>query len=1104
MLRRSAPVLLCLFVCLLAAHLSSASSALRVDESRIKVSLDERQTRVTLALENGTGNAFPARVTVELLDPQDKARASAATDVQVRRGANQLNVPLDLPFSGLLESEQKEFPWYRLRYRVAPSAGGVAALEGVVSLSEVTPDLFELRVVSSRRARGGSTLRARVRTANPVTGRPVRGVNVTAEIPLDSEEKKVALKAAGATDAEGFAVLDFKLPAGIESDDDLDLTVTARRGALVEEAKTSVSVVEQPRVLLTTDKSLYQPGQTLHMRALVFDPSEHALAGEEVSFELEDEDDTTVFDQKLKTSRFGVASADWQIPDSTRLGTYWLRLKMEDSKYDDDAASTTTVKISRYDLPNFAVTAKPDRPYYLAGQNAEVEVHGDYLFGQPVKRAHVRVVRQTERRWDYAEQKYETEERDPVEGETDDAGRFLARVSLAGEHKELNDSDYRRFRDLDFAAYVTDPTTHRTEQRRFTLRLTKDPIHLYVAEGRYRQARGLPLAFYVSTFYADGSPAQCEVAVVEQGATTLVQRPGQTPLEIREPDRTVARVKTNRYGVAKVSGQPVGMEETRRNIPLRFVARDREGLTGRYSDDFWLIDSDSKGAEIRVETDKTLYREGEDVAVELTASKPRMAVVVDAASDGRVITSKTVRLSGGRASLVIPYSPEFRDALVISATEAEPQGDDDDDEDYNVGARTVVYPRDRELKLDVRLSQKTFRPGEEAGAEFDVREAGGRRPLSALGVVVFDKAVEERARTEEEFSRNFGFGSCLYGFWYGTSDIAGVTQRSIEQLDLSKPVPDGLEEVAEMLYNDSRFYDEHSVFSGTKFLRDQEEVFSGLVGAQLKPLKEAVNRHYAATAEYPSDEASLSSILSAAGVDFAALRDPWGRPYRARFSFARDQDFLAITSDGADERAGTDDDFNAANFSWPYFRPVGERINRAAADYHKRTGGYVRDLSTLKEEMRRAGLDLDALRDRWGQPYRFDFDVSGNNYTIAVESGGPDKTFESPEVVGADDFQLWTTLTDYFAESRAAIDAALAARLRAAGDFPQTEASLRDVLTRAGVHYEALADGWGNRPYTAFWKETRFTDRTREDRRQYDPVGGSHKEIRPVTQTLYA
>jgi hypothetical protein len=1096
-------------VCLLAAHLSSATSALRVDESRIRVSLDGAQTRVTLGVENGTGRAFPARIQIELLDPHERVRASAAADVKVGRGANSFNVPLDLPFSGLLEAEQKEFPWYRHRYRLTPSppAEGVAPLAGVVSLSEVTPDLFELRVVSSRKARAGSTLRARVRTANPVTGRPVKGVAVTAELKLDSDEKKGeqkgAPRAAAATDGEGFAVLDFKLPPGVENETDVDLTVTARRGGLVEEAETNVSVEQQPRVLLTTDKSLYQPGQTLHMRALVFDPSEHAAAAEDVAFELEDEDDTTVFRQQLKTSRFGVASADWQIPDSARLGFYWLRLKMVGGRFDDDDATATTVRVSRYDLPNFSVTAKPDRPYYLAGQNAEVEVRGDYLFGQPVKRAHVRVVRQTERRWDYKEQRYETEERDPVEGELDDQGRFVARLDLAAEHKELADADYQRFRDLNFAAYVTDPTTRRTEQRRFSLRLTKDPVHLYVAEGRYSQARGLPLAFYVSTFYADGKPAECEVTVSEQGATTVVSQPGQARQEIREPDRTIVRVRTNRYGVAKVVGPAVRPDEPRGNVPLRLVARDGGGRAGHYSDDLWLSDADKAGAALRVETDKTLYRAGEPVEVEVTANEPRMTVVVDASSDGRVLTSKTVRLSGGRASLVIPYREEFRDALVITATAVEPRPDGYGGDYYAAGSRTVVYPRDRELKLDVRLSQKSYHPGDEAGAEVSVREAEGRRPLSALGVVVFDKAVEERARTDEEFSRGFGFGGCLYGFWYAPGDIAGVTQRDIEQLDLSKPVPDGLEEVAEMLYNDSPAYDDHNVFSGTEFARDAKGVFADLVGAQLKPLKDALDKRYDASAEYPSDDASLASILAAAGVDFASLRDPWGRPYRARFSFDRPLDRLEILSDGADERAGTDDDFAAARFNWPYFRPVGERIDRAAADYHKRTSLYVRDLQTLRDELRREGFDLDSLRDRWGQPYRFDFGVTGTGYTITAESGGADKGFEPKGVAGADDFLLWSSFTDYFAESRAAVDAALAAHLRRAGEFPQTEAALRDVLIRAGIKYEELDDGWGNHVYATFSKETRFTDRISEDRRRFDPVGGTHKEIRPITQTLY-
>jgi hypothetical protein len=1107
MVRRSILVLLGLSVCLFAAHLSSASPALRLDESRIKLTLGDRQTVVTLELDNRTGRSFPARVRVELLDPKDKVRAEASAEQDVRRGANVVSIPLKLPYAELLEVERKEFPWYRLRYHIAPVAPADAALavEGVVSISEVTPDLFELRVVSSRRARGGSTLRARVRTANPVGNRPVKGVVIGAQLVFDTGEGPTVLKASATTDGEGFASLDFRLPRNVEDDGEAELKVTARRGVITQEAEAEVSVEQQPRIMLTTDKSLYQPGQTLHMRALVFDPSDHAVAGEEVGFKLEDEDDTMVFKQTLKTSRYGIASADWPIPESARLGSYKLTLEMNDDKYDEDYESSISVKISRYDLPNFKVEVKPDRPFYLAGQNAETEVRGDYLFGQPVKRGHVRVVRQTERRWNYKEQKYDIEEHSPVEGDLDERGRFTARLDLGAEHKELAESGYRRFSDLDFAAYVTDPTTNRTEQRRFSVRLTKDPIHVYVNEGRYQQAKGLPLAFYVSTSYADGTPAECEVAVVEEGATTIVSPPGPPRNEIKQPDRTILKVKTNRYGVAKAIGPQVAREEERGNISLRFVARDREGRAGHYEDDFWLKDDEDhpERAEIRVETDKTLYREGEPVAVELTTSRLRMSLIVDASSDGRVLVSKVVRTGGGRASLVIPYSPEMRGALRITAVSSEAAAEEY--EDYiNSGSRTVVFPRNRELKLDVRLSQKSFRPGEDADVEFAVRSPEGRRAEGALGVVVFDTAVEERARTEDEFSRSFGYAGSLYGFLYGTNVVAGVSQRDIEQLDLSRPVPDGLEEVAEIIFNSKRAYSEQNFFAGTEFERNQAHVFSALISAQLKPLTNALNNRYALRAEYPADEAALVNLLAVTGVDFAALRDPWGQPYRAQFSFERNLDLLDIYSNGADERAGTDDDFSVARFARPYFRSTGERIDRAAVEYHKRTGRYIRDLATLKEELRRAGLDLDALRDRWGQPYRFEFGVSGSSYTIAARSGGPDKTF-SRIVYGSDDFTLWTTLTDYFVERRASIDAALARHLRETASFPRTEEALRSALKKSGVLLDELQDAWGRRPYATFKTDARYADRVRiESRGQYDPNAPKQRtEIKPVSQTIH-
>ena len=1103
MVRRSALALLGLFVCLLAAHLSSAAPAFHLDESRIRLSLDSDSARVRVEVENGTGRDFPARLRVELLDPHDRVRANAATDVRLRRGTNALDVALDLSYAQLLETERKEFPWYRLRYSIAPASTTEAtmALEGVVSVSEVAPDLFELSVISAPAARPGSHYGARVRTANPVTQRPLKGVAVEATLTFeDADDKKSVLKATGTTDGDGFVALDFELPRTVHtSDDEAELEVTARRGVLVEQAETSVSVEETPRVLLTTDKPLYQPGQTVHMRALVFDQGSRALVGEEVTFKVEDEESSTAFTSALKTSRFGLASADWRVPESTKLGTYSLKLLMDDDKYDIDYGAVTDFRVSRYDLPNFAVTTKADRAYYLNGQNPSVEVRADYLFGQPVKRGHVRVVRQTERHWNYKQQKYEVEEEQAVEGELKE-GVYLALLDLKDEHKELAESGYQRFRDLDFVAYVTDPTTNRTEQRRFSVRLTKDPIHLYVSEGRYRQAKGLPLAFYFATFYADGTPAECDVTVYEEGSTARSISSDGRVHEVKDADRALVTVRTNRYGVAKVLGPAVRRDEPRENLPLSFVARDNSGRMGHHSEDFWLRSYRPVAPEIRVETDKAVYAAGEPVRVELTSNAERMSVMVDAVSAGRVLSSHAARIAGGRAALIIPTGQDFAGAVSVTATSLAPTPGAAEDEAYSMGARTVVFPRDRELKLDVKLSQKSFRPGEEAGAQFALRTADGRRTMGALGVVVFDKAVEERARTDGEAGRGFGFAGSFLDYWYGAWNIAGVTRRDVERLDPSHTQPEGFDTVAELLYNNERPEDFHRVTTGTDFEREQSRVFADLVKAQLKPLSDLLYARYLNVAEYPADEAALVRTLAQAGVDFATLRDPWGQPFRPRYSFARENDRLEIYSSGADERPDTEDDFVAASFSWPYFRKTGEALNRAAADYHIRTGGYVRDLATLLAELRRNGLDAESLRDRWGQPYRFHFETSGTHFVIIVESSGPDRAFAPRRGYSSDDFDIWNLLTDYFEGSRKSVDAALDKNTREGSLFPRTRGELASALAKSSLNLDALRDGWGRPAYATFSKSARYTDSLVAEARG---TGAAKLMVRPITQMLY-
>ncbi|HKP72470.1 MAG TPA: MG2 domain-containing protein [Pyrinomonadaceae bacterium] len=1083
--RRWLSLLLCLQVCLCAlavgSSLATATAGLRVNEASTRIALAEGQSKVLLAVENDTGRPTAAHVTLELLDPRDKIAVQTEHDETIKPGASV--VALFLPVSTYMRdgTDRRQLLWYRLRYRVAPvQSTDLAPVEGVVSLSEITPDLFELHVAAASKANAGEPYRVRVRATHPLTSRPVRGVEVVTEISIEEGDDDRKLKQSGTTGGDGYATFDFTLPQRI-TDDEADLSVTARRGDVIQTAYDDISFEQATRVLLTSDKPLYQPGQVLHMRALMLKhATRRAIADASAMLKIEDPEGTTVFNAPLKTSRFGVASVDWPIPDNTRLGDYTITVTPEGGDSDGESNATQKVKISRYDLPNFSVAAKPDRGYYLPGEGAQVEVRGDYLFGQPLKRGHVRVVRETERTWNYREQKYDIEEAEKYEGELGSDGRFTARIDLAKEHAELTQHSWARFEDLTYAAYVTDPTTNRTEQRRFRLRLTREPIHVYVVQGNYQQAEGLPLAFFVSTSYADGTPAACEVQVSLRG----------------EADKVLRTIKTNAYGVAKMYGPRLERGEAResRDLSLVFAARDREGRTARYVEQIWLPETPV----VRVETGKTIYRAGEPITAEFSSSKPDLKLFVDVVSDRRVVETHTVRLQGGRATLEIPYRPELQNRVTLAAYTTDIP--DHSYGEFTKATRTVIYPRNRELKFDLRMSQAVYQPGEEASADVRVRTADGRNAESALGVVVFDKAVEERARTEQEFSSSYGFSDYFYYFWYGSESIGGVNLRDVEQLNPARTLPDGLDTVAELLLQRDDYENYRpNFFGGSNYDTNQMSVFAKLAEQQLKGVKVALDTRYAQRMEYPSNEAELRRTLALADISLADLRDPWGTPYRPAFSVERNTDVLHFMSAGADKKHGTDDDWAASAFTWLYFRPAGEAINRAFADYHKRTGGFIRDASTLKAELARADFNPDLLRDRWGKPYEFRFGISGKYYTLNILTGGANGVTETPEnypYSTNDDFFIWTTMSDYFTDTRALIDTALNAYLRTSDRFPQDEATLRDVLRRVKIDLANLKDPWQHAYYVTFRAESRYTDRV-----EYNG-GGQTPRHTPVTRQL--
>jgi uncharacterized protein YfaS (alpha-2-macroglobulin family) len=1092
-MRRYALVFIFFAIALLfTIQLTSADASLKVHLAQTKADVSEAKIHLTLAIDNASGRSLQTNIFVEILDPQNHVLVSAEKAELIKPALHRTDFALSL--EDIVGRTNREIFWYRLRYRLVTNN---QTTSGILALSEIAPDFFELRVAAPSVTIKGNRYTIQVVAARPITSEPVSGVKITGEIKYVTDETEKAVPVSGVTSSEGSAIFNFALPDSI-SEREIDLRITGEYKGLVQEIEDDIQVYPANQILINSDKLIYQPGQALHVRALLLDTNRHALADQDVTLKIYDEDQSLVYRAALKTSRFGIASSDWQIPANIRLGNYGINFFTADNDSDSYGYwySDYKVRISRYELPNFTVIARPDRSYYLPGQTPEVEVRGDYLFGQPVRRGHIKIVRETDRQWNFREQKWDIQEEDKQEGELDKDGRFLARLNLSKAQKELEENDDRRFQDVTFTAYLTDPTTNRTEQRRFDVRLTRQAIHVYFIRGRL-QSREFPSEFYLSTYYADGTPARCQVAVNEV---------------IESKDESLKRqvllrtVKTNRYGVAKVGNLFIhSLNDANHEVPINFTATDGKGLRGSYTSESEVRFVDLPM--VRVKTDKPLYHAGEPISLQVAASKTisSLFVEVQARTNWQQLFSKTLHLTNGQAQLTIPYQKNFKGELsVLAYTNL---GRKVREYEYPCDSRSVLYQNDEELKIAVTASQAEYRPGDEASVALRVN-AQNAGVESALGVTVFDKAVDERTRTDNKSrSPHSPYDSYLESS-SKSEQISAISRRTLNQLDLSKPLAKDLQLVAEILFSDANYPWRNLM--GTSYIEDYEEVFKPAINKQFAPLLAVLDTRYRTGSTYPTKGTELRRELGEFNLDFDALRDPWGMPYRDRFYIEQSAQRLDFVCAGVDRKFGSDDDFVVAATAWKYLKPVGEALDRALKNHHQRTGGYIGDLATLKAEMAGEGVDLSTLRDPWGKPYRIEFGILRSQYTVAFLSGGPNGHFEpdNPSAgfkvrVQGDDFTVWTSKIDYTTEMKAKLEKAFNKFYQINGRLPQNDDQLAAALNAHGIDRQTLKDGRGRPLYAIYKTESVYGDRMRVySFNTYSKRAKPTTEITPVTRQL--
>ncbi len=727
------------------------------------------------------------------------------------------------------------------------------------SLYQMVPQLVA-HLFGPETVLAGSDQRFRVVAEEMTTGERVGGAQVALSLWVGQPGTQVG-SFSGVTDGRGVVDPVITVPAGVRGDG--RLVVQVRSDSESRTLDKQVKVQEASVTLLTTDKPLYQPGQTIHVRTLTLKKPEMLPAsGSEMVITVADSKGNKVFRKTETISTYGVASAEFTLATELNLGAYTVTAAVAGS------STEKQITVKRYVLPKFKVTLETDKAYYRPGARLNGTLGANYFFGKAVNGAAASV----------SLSKFDVEFQQVAKatGTTDASGNWSFSLDLPSYFVGQPLQQGEAFVLLE--ATVTDGAGHEETITQTVPVAAQDLVILAVPEGG-RLVSGVENKVFVLTTYPNTTPARTHCDITLGGQTVALE--------------------TDDVGIGVATLTPAGSS----SLTLNIQARDANGHTGEKA--FTLAMSQSSDA-LLLRTDRTLYSVGEEVLVDIFGSATGGSIFVDLLKEGQTIYSRILDPEGGRTSLVIPLSAEMSGSLCLSAYRITPGSD-------TVRDRKLIYVDPaNELRLSYSPDKDTYLPGEPASIRVSVRGKDDQPTVAAVGLNIVDEAVFALQEMQPGMEKvYFYLEEQLRKPRY---EIHGFEPDTI--IGAPDPVLDTRRDQALGLMFATLAQEQAGAFELSSRSGDGQKLQQTLVNMLWKDLRHLVDPLADLFRSYPTDqpETFLDQAIGDA-TRKGTLKpddslDPWGMPYRISYQQAVDQ--YAFKSAGPDERWNTSDDLSVA------------------------------------------------------------------------------------------------------------------------------------------------------------------------------------------------
>jgi uncharacterized protein YfaS (alpha-2-macroglobulin family) len=761
----------------------------------------DQRLKIDIPIDDMKGKL--GKVDVQILDTDDEIIGRAYKYIYVT--SEYYSVPFDVELKK--EPRDRDLLRVRVEFKKRERVYSLYQLEDRMIVSVLGQDAF-IR---------GTPIRYRIIVRNQRDNAPIQNARI--EISVKKEEtNEVIFK--GNTDRSGTCTAEFHVSEEIDA---ADLYFSIHSDLGKDDYETRIKILSGNMTYLITDKPVYQPGQTIHIRSLSLrQPDLQAVRGQAVVYEVEDSKGNKVFKKEILLDNFGVGYAQFLLADEVNHGDYVIRAMLDGEKVEK------TVNVKRYVLPKFKITLATDKEYYMPGGRMQGDVDVQYFFGKPVVEGKVKV---TVFRYDVG-----FKEEAIIEGVTGKDGHYRFTYDLpgyfAGQPLEKGDAFLR------FDVEVIDPTNH-SEKISAKKKVVQDLISLAVVPEGGTLKPGIENRLYVLATYPDGTPC---IARIEMG------------INGRRLKST-----TDAYGIAEFEYTPHEPE-----ISIQVSAIDDKGETARIERTF---EAARSGEQIAIRMVRGIYRVGERITIDLLTTKRSGRAYLDIIKDNQTILTKSIMINNGRGRISLNATPEMSGSIWLHAYIIT-QG-------INIVRDTrfcFVHAAD-ELAIDVLADQDTYEPGQDGRITFTVTDRNGKPMVAALCVAVVDEAVFAVSELKPGLEKvYFMLEEEIMKPRYEVHEFTPVDIVEKKKIEAR---------AENMMFSTLTPKDPYSVSYTTPQMVDEKirSAFYPQLEEARRNIYEAQNKYHQKHGEYPKSDGALAELVKEGLLKETDLLDPWGRRY---------------------------------------------------------------------------------------------------------------------------------------------------------------------------------------------------------------------------------